>query len=268
MPFPNHATMDILHLLELHHVTNIEVTFCELEIKFLTGPALFTPITDKDCLKDVIDNLSTTLSLPIARMKTLKQGTLGFYFRVRDDFYAITTHHVLFKADHPNVEYNYICKLLSLRMMRGHSDYIYIAGPKKEVVMMGAPAFANYLTSLQKTIDTLCCTVTYLEGHIEILMVLVADDGPHAAKSVEGLPCVKQELTKMQAKIKDHKAYFLKVKKQRSELKDHVIRYVVWSPPISINTPPYSYTKDICVIKLNKKKFCCFGGNVLSLGAC
>lgn len=103
----HHAAIDILHLLEQHHVTDVEVAFRESEVKFSAGPALFAPVPDEDCLKDVIDNLSTALSLPIAMMKATMQGTLGFYFRVRDDLYAVTTRHVLFKDDNPNVEYNY-----------------------------------------------------------------------------------------------------------------------------------------------------------------
>lgn len=133
---------------------------------------------------------------------------------------------------------------------------------------MGAHGFANYLASLQKTINTLDDTVMYLEDRIKILKVLAVGNAPRAAKSAKDLPRVQQQLIEMQAKIKDYKAYFLKVKKQWSKPKDRVIGYIVWSPPISINMPPYSYTKDICVIKLNKKKFCHFGGNVLSLGAC
>lgn len=111
--------------------------------------------------------------------------------------------------------------------------------------------------------------VMYLEGHMRILTVLAAGDGLHAAKSVdsEDLPDVEQQLIKIQVKIKDHCKTYFKVKNQWSKLKDHVIRYVIWPPPISTNTAPYSYTQDICVIKLDKNnlKLCHFGGNVLSL---
>lgn len=43
------------------------------------------------------NNLSTALSLPIARLKTKMQGTIGFYFGVGDDLYAVTACHVLFQ---------------------------------------------------------------------------------------------------------------------------------------------------------------------------
>ena len=34
------------------------------------GPALFAPVEDDDSLKDVIDNVSVALSIPIASRKT------------------------------------------------------------------------------------------------------------------------------------------------------------------------------------------------------
>jgi len=114
----HHAAMDILDLLKQYHVTDVEVAFRESQIKFSAGPELFAPVSDEDHLKDVIDNLSTALSLQIAGLKTKMQGTLGFYFRVGDDLYAVTAHHVLFKDDDPSVEYNYVGKFLSLRTMR------------------------------------------------------------------------------------------------------------------------------------------------------
>ncbi len=132
---------------------------------------------------------------------------------------------------------------------------------------MDTPAFINYLTSLQKTISTLHDTVLYLEKRIDTLTKLAAGNGPRAAKSAENLPNVKQQLTKIQAKIKEYDAYFSKVKNEWGRPKDRVIGYVIWSPPISTTTL-YSYTQDICVIKLDKNKFRHFRGNVLSLGVC
>ncbi len=111
----HHAAMGILRLLERHHVSDVEVAFRESEVKFSAGSELFAPVSDEDHLKDAIDNLSTALSLPIAGLKTKMQGTLGFYFRVGDDLYAVTARHILFKDDDPNVEYNYAGKFLSLR---------------------------------------------------------------------------------------------------------------------------------------------------------
>ncbi len=57
--------------------------------------------------------------------------------------------------------------------------------------------------------------------------------------------------------------------KQWPKLKDWVIGHIVWAPPISVSTAPHSYTKDVCVVKLDEKKFSQnFRRNVLDLRAC
>jgi hypothetical protein len=59
------------------------------------------------------------------------------------------------------------------------------------------------------------------------------------------------------------------MKKQWTKPRDRVIGHVVWAPPISFSTAPHSYTKDVCVVKLDMKKFSQnFRRNVLDLGAC
>lgn len=60
------------------------------------------------------DNLSTQLSLPIAGLKTKMQGTLGFYFRIGEDLYAVTARHVLFNLNESKYEYHYVGTFLSL----------------------------------------------------------------------------------------------------------------------------------------------------------
>ena len=37
--------------------------------------------------------------------------------------------------------------------------------------------------------------------------------------------------------------------------KDRVIAHVGWAPPLSFSTAPHGYTKDVCVVKLDKTKF-------------
>ena len=58
------------------------------------------------------------------------------------------------------------------------------------------------------------------------------------------------------------------MKKDWAEVNNRVIGHVVWAPPITGLVPPYDYTLDVCVIKLDKKKFLNFKGNAIDLGAC
>jgi len=59
----------ILGLLKELGIASVDVAYRELVTKFLHGPDLFAPASDLDLLKDVIDNLSTPLSLSIASWK-------------------------------------------------------------------------------------------------------------------------------------------------------------------------------------------------------
>jgi len=60
----------ILGLLKELGIAGVDVAYRESVARFLHGPDLFAPVLDLDPLKDVIDNLSTPLSLPIAGRKT------------------------------------------------------------------------------------------------------------------------------------------------------------------------------------------------------
>ena len=69
--------------------------------------------------------------------------------------------------------------------------------------------------------------------------------------------------------IENLKAFFIMMKKDWSKVNDRIIGQVVWAPPITGLNAPHSYTQDVCVIKLDKKKFWPnFMGNVIDLGAC
>jgi hypothetical protein len=65
------------------------------------------------------------------------------------------------------------------------------------------------------------------------------------------------------------RAFLVTVRKDWSDVNKCVIGHVVWAPPITGNNAPHGYTMDVCVIKLDKKKFWPnFVGNVIDLGAC
>jgi hypothetical protein len=101
------SATEILGLLKKFDIADVDVAYCESVVEFLSGPDLFAPVSELDPLKEVIDNLSTPLSLPIAGQRTTMQGTLGFYFRVGDDLYAATARHSMFVVG-DNDEYNYV----------------------------------------------------------------------------------------------------------------------------------------------------------------
>jgi hypothetical protein len=111
-----HSSNDILDFLKEHDISDVDVAYRESVARGFSGPELFAPVSDLDPLKAVIDPVTTALGLPIAGLKTLKtQGTMGFYFRVGKDLYAVTARHVLFPEDEGNNPYSYVGTFISPR---------------------------------------------------------------------------------------------------------------------------------------------------------
>jgi hypothetical protein len=134
---------------------------------------------------------------------------------------------------------------------------------------MGTQAFTNFLISIQGHIGILNNTVGVLEKRVVALTARSEGGGPTAEQAASELVETQQELTKTRTAIEELKKFFVKMKKQWTRPKDRVIGHVVWAPPVSIHTAPHSYTKDVCVVKLDEKKFLQnFRRNVLDLGAC
>ncbi|EIW83357.1 hypothetical protein CONPUDRAFT_102106 [Coniophora puteana RWD-64-598 SS2] len=242
------SAQDIIRLLRGHGICDVEVAYRESGSHPLVGPALYAPVSNVHPLKSVVDWVTTALSLPIAGLKTLHmQGTLGFYFKIGEDLYGVTARHVLF----PDSE--------------GNDNYVFdTSTPKKKVVLMGNKAFDDLLASIQALIGTLNNTVVVLEKSVT----------RHTARAQGGNPQAAAELAKFQQRLDDTKAtivelrgFFATLKKDWSDVDNRVIGQVVWSPPITGLIAPHGYTRDVCVIKLDKQKFLPnFRGNVVDLG--
>ena len=131
---------------------------------------------------------------------------------------------------------------------------------------MSAPAFKNYLSSIQSQISTLVDAVLSLEKKIATFRTRV-QGGINVDKSQKKLGEHETELANTRTKIEDLKKFFVNIKKSWSRDKDRVIGFVRWAPSFGVGVPPHRYTRDLCVIELDKKKFRSMIGNVLSLGA-
>ena len=133
---------------------------------------------------------------------------------------------------------------------------------------MGTKAFTNFIVSIQAQINTMNLTVDYLQRVI-LSTARSEGGGPNAEETARHLAKSQRELSEARTAIEELKKFFLKMRKQWAKPKDRVIGHVVWAPPVSVSTTPHSYTKDVCVVKLDEEKFSQnFMGNVLSLGAC
>src|SRR5258706_16161220 len=131
---------------------------------------------------------------------------------------------------------------------------------------MGDLAFTNYLASIQAHIGTLLDTVESIERKINTLTIKVRD-GINLPESQTKLDENMAELKKIRTKIDVFKDFYVKIRKGWSKIKQRVIGYVVWAPPIGVGVAPHQYTRDLCVVELYKDRFMHLIGNVLSLGA-
>ena len=110
-----HSSNDILDLLKKHGISDVDVAYRESVARGFSGPELFAPASNLDPLKTVIDPVTTALGLPIAGLNSLTtEGTMGFYFSVGKDRYAVTARHVLFPKDEE--PYSYTGMFFSLRI--------------------------------------------------------------------------------------------------------------------------------------------------------
>ncbi|KAG8985958.1 hypothetical protein FRB94_003252 [Tulasnella sp. JGI-2019a] len=244
------SSKDIRALLDSLQIQDIDIAYRESIYKPLPGhgPALFPTVENRDSLKDVIDNVSVALSLPIAGRKTTMQGTLGPYFHVGDKLYAITVRHNVFLLNGDNEEYHY-----------------HDSAPMKEVMVMGTPTFTNYLASIKALIGTCIDTAASLEKMITTFGGRV-QDGIDVGESQRKLNECEVELANTCIKIENLKDFFVNIRRNWSKPKDRVIGFVRWAPPIGVGVAPHRYTRDLCVIELYKDKFKSMIGNVLSLG--
>lgn len=125
---------------------------------------------------------------------------------------------------------------------------------------MGSRAFVDFVESIEAEIGSLTNHVT----HQKRLIDLYTGKPRMAAK----LAAAEAEVETANAKIHALKDFLVMVQRDWSDPEKRVIGHVVWAPSITGNTPPYGYTKDVCVIKLEKVKFWDnLVGNVIDLGA-
>ncbi|KAM5542184.1 hypothetical protein V8D89_004057 [Ganoderma adspersum] len=246
-----HSSNDILDLLKEHGISDVEVAYRESVARALSGLKLFAPALHYDPLLPVIDPVTNALGLPIAGLRTFdRQGTMGFYFKEGDNLYGVTARHVLFPDDEGNDPYSYVA-----------------SAPKKEVVLMGAGAFTKFLTSIRERINLENHGITILEERIAAATKRSESGGPNAEQAVRELVNFRDELGETRTTIEELDKFLTKMKRQWTQPKDRVIGHVVWAPPIRVSAAPHGYTEDVCVVKLNEKKFSRnFRGNVLDLG--
>lgn len=132
---------------------------------------------------------------------------------------------------------------------------------------MGTRAFEDFLASIKAKIGNQNNTVAFLTKRATVQRKK-AEAGN--AQAVIDLAATEADIESKNNAIEALKAFFATMKKTEwSDVNNRVIGHVVWAPPITGSNAPYGYTKDVCVIKLDNRKFAAnFRGNVIDLGEC
>ncbi|TCD65996.1 hypothetical protein EIP91_001943 [Steccherinum ochraceum] len=245
------SSNDVLALLKQHGIFDVDVAYRESVAVDLAGSETFAPVANDHPSKDIIYPLPTALGLPIADLRTRNmQGTIAFYFKVGSDLYGVTSRRVFFP------EYS------------GNIGYTYETGSQKqEVILMGEAAFKHFLLSVQAQMSSLRKKTEMYARYVAEFLVAAEKGGPGAKEATRRMKENQGKLDKGQAALSELKKFFVKVKLEWSDPKDRVIGYIVWAPPFGGASAPHSYTRDICVIKLDKKKFTRkLIGNMLDFG--
>ncbi|KAH6906946.1 hypothetical protein BKA70DRAFT_1491731 [Coprinopsis sp. MPI-PUGE-AT-0042] len=235
------ASRGIFSILDSFHIKDIDIAYRESVYKEMSGhePALFRPVEDDDPLKDIIQNVSVFLSLPITGCHASTNHTLGPLFRV---------------GDRPSPP---VTASLGLTHLINPTKSVT---PRREVFLMSPSAFAEYLNSIQAAIGKRYNSVETLEGRIRSLSGR-AEDGIEIRRTE-----IELELSKIRREIGGLKRFYIDIEHRWSQPKDRAIGFVCWSPPIGVGDAPNRYTNDFCVIELYKDKFRNMIGNVLNLG--
>lgn len=125
------------------------------------------------------------------------------------------------------------------------------SGPKKIVVLMGEPAFTNYLVAIHGRIETLLRSIKSFQSWIDRLTDKVRDKiGLPDSQTM--LDSGIAEVAKLRRKLDVFEGFYTTVKKELSEIEQRIIGFVVWAPPIGVGAAPQRYTSDICVVELYK----------------
>ncbi|TCD62538.1 hypothetical protein EIP91_006765 [Steccherinum ochraceum] len=244
------SSNDILGLLKQHGIFDVDVVYRESVAVDLTASEPLAPVANDRPSKDIANPLPTALGLPIADLGTRSMhGTIAFYFRVGRDLYGVTARHVFFP------EY------------QGNVGYTYEAGSQRKVILMGEAAFRHFIMSVQAQISILRKKIEMYERYVAEFLVAVEKGGPGAKEATRRMKENRGKLDKGRMTLSELKKFFVKVKLEWSDPKDRVIGHIVWAPPFNAASAA-RYTKNICVIKLDRKKFTPeHMGNVLEFGS-
>src|SRR3984957_7601889 len=246
------AAEGIREILLVNAVEGIDIEFREsmVERAVSTQPLLEHP-ADEDAVRRVANPLTMALGIPVAGYDTPDlQGTMGPLFTWHSELYAITARHVLLGTN-------------ETATFTAHSH-----APERKVVVMGHRRWERFVGTIE-----LAVVMEHQAAEIhrksikryEDLAQILEEGTSRAFTNADRLPTAKQALATSERAIDAHGRLLKWALEHFSTLDDRVIGKLHWAPKIDVNVPPKGFTRDICVVKLVKKRFEDFPGNGITL---
>lgn len=252
-----HSANEILQLLEGFDIDDVEVEYRESIYRRSVGPALLRPVSEFDGIVDICSPLTPALGLSISSSdRPDVQGTMALYFSEGGDsknVLGLTCRHVLFETDGTaNEEYVY------------SSDDI----PRKDVQLLGNPAFDDLLHSVKLRISLHAIQTEIYEKQIDHLQATAAGgDEEDVEEANKEAMRIQRLLADTNEAIEDLERFYEKVKNDWGRASQRIIGHIRYSPAISHNVGPEGLTEDWAAFELDRSKFKdAFKGNFVNLG--
>jgi len=229
-------------LLTANAILDVEVEIRESIVTRYVTPSLQKPANSHCPTAELLEPLTSTLGLFICNPKTTdRQGTGGFY--VTDDngqLYLITARHVLFPQEN-NAAY----------------DRRSTSSPRVNVIIFAPNAFNNYLKQIEQAILDERVMVDYHERCIEA-----------APQDLQLRDHEERDLAKAKEAIAAFQNHYHYVVQHWTDIKNRILGFVRFAPPITIDVGPKGYTQDYALIQIDSNKIdsCSFTGNAIDLG--
>lgn len=149
---------------------------------------------------------------------------------------------------------------------------------------MSSQAFKNYTSSIQDSINSLNNSLSSIEREREWSKTKTKTESeskkvpPEQSKKNTDEVNFQKRIDKVKKEIEELKEFYVDVKEEWGSLDQRVVGYVVWAPSIGAGSGSGSgagdgsgegggnrYMRDLCVIKLDKRRFKNFCGNVMNM---
>jgi hypothetical protein len=121
--------------------------------------------------------------------------------------------------------------------------------------LVNSAAWHDYLKSIQIQIGKLGVRAEIYRESVREWETDAVGDTPAAEEVKKEVGWTQKQLREMTDVMSELQELFKKMKNDFGKPIQHVIGQIVWLPAITVSPTLHCFTKDICIVKLNKARF-------------